>query len=111
MKELENVWYSRRDQEWNRKQQNPDLRKRHEIRSSVRFYRRDHSVFSKYGYPFEVVNVLDNMQKREALSQMTNWPTLPKVFIGGNFYGDTDILDEMEAKGEVEPLLKTTFGE
>ncbi|QPJ65524.1 MAG: glutaredoxin [Candidatus Nitrohelix vancouverensis] len=67
--------------------------------------------FSKYGYPFEVVNVLDNMQKREALSQMTNWPTLPKVFIGGNFYGDTDILDEMEAKGEVEPLLKTTFGE
>ena len=67
--------------------------------------------FKKYGYPFEVVNVLDNMGKREALSKMTNWPTLPKVFIDGKFYGDTDILDEMEAKGEVEPLLKTTFGE
>jgi monothiol glutaredoxin len=67
--------------------------------------------FEKYGYPFEVVNVLDNMGKREALSKMTNWPTLPKVFIDGKFYGDTDILDEMEAKGEVEPLLKTTFGE
>ena len=66
--------------------------------------------FEKYGYPFEVVNVLDNMGKREALSKMTNWPTLPKVFIDGKFYGDTDILDEMEAKGEVEPLLKTTFG-
>ena len=67
--------------------------------------------FEKYGYPFEVINVLENMGKREALSKMTNWPTLPKVFIDGNFYGDTDILDEMEAKGEVEPLLKTTFGE
>ncbi|MDP7551792.1 MAG: glutaredoxin domain-containing protein [Nitrospinaceae bacterium] len=67
--------------------------------------------FEKYGYPFEVVNVLDNMGKREALSKMTNWPTLPKVFIDGKFYGDTDILDEMEAKGEVEPLLKATFGE
>ncbi len=66
--------------------------------------------FEKYGYPFEVVNVLDNMGKREALSKMTNWPTLPKVFIDGKFYGDTDILDEMEAKGEVEPLLKTAFG-
>ncbi len=66
--------------------------------------------FEKYGYPFEVINVLENMGKREALSKMTNWPTLPKVFIGGNFYGDTDILDEMEAKGEVEPLLKTAFG-
>jgi len=58
-----------------------------------------------------VVNVLENMNKREALSKMTNWPTLPKVFIDGKFYGDTDILDEMEAKGEVEPLLKTAFGE
>ena len=66
--------------------------------------------FEKYGYPFEVVNVLDNMGKREALSKMTNWPTLPKVFIDGKFYGDTDILDEMEAKGEVEPLLKAAFG-
>ena len=47
--------------------------------------------FNKYGYPFEVVNCLENMQKREALSQMTNWPTLPKVFINGDFYGDTDM--------------------
>ena len=67
--------------------------------------------FNKYGHPFEVVNVLENMNKREALSKMTNWPTLPKVFIDGKFYGDTDILDEMEAKGEVEQLLKTAFGE
>ena len=67
--------------------------------------------FNKYGHPFEVVNVLENMNKREALSKMTNWLTLPKVFIDGKFYGDTDILDEMEAKGEVEPLLKTAFGE
>ena len=67
--------------------------------------------FDKYGYPFEVIDVLENMEKREALSKMTNWPTLPKVFIDGKFYGDTDILDEMEAKGEVEPLLKEAFGE
>jgi len=67
--------------------------------------------FNKYGYPFEVINVLERMDKREALSKMTNWPTLPKVFIDGKFYGDTDILDEMETKGEVEPLLKVAFGE
>ena len=67
--------------------------------------------FDKYGHPFEVVNVLENMEKREALNKMTKWPTLPKVFIDGKFYGDTDILDEMEAKGEVEPLLKIAFGE
>ncbi len=67
--------------------------------------------FDKYNVPFEVVNVLNNMPKRETLNEMTNWPTLPKVFIDGKFYGDTDILDEMEAKGEIEPLLKSAFGQ
>ena len=67
--------------------------------------------FAKYGQPFEVVDVLENMPKREYLSKMTNWPTLPKVFINGQFYGDTDVLDEMEKKGEVVPLLKTAFGQ
>jgi monothiol glutaredoxin len=65
--------------------------------------------FEKYGYPYAVIDVLNDMPKRETLSKMTNWPTLPKVFIGGEFYGDTDILDEMERKGEVKPLLDRIF--
>ena len=65
--------------------------------------------FEKYGHPYTVIDVLNDMPKREALSKMTKWPTLPKVFIGGEFYGDTDILDEMERKGEVKPLLDRTF--
>src|SRR3989337_1196683 len=66
--------------------------------------------FEKYGHPYQVIDVLNDMPKREALSKMTNWPTLPKVFIGGEFYGDTDILDEMAKNGEIEPLLKKAFG-
>ncbi len=66
--------------------------------------------FNKYGYPFEVIDVLENMPKKEFLSKMTNWPTLPKVFIAGKFYGDTDILGPMEEKKELEPLLKAAFG-
>jgi monothiol glutaredoxin len=65
--------------------------------------------FERYGYPFKVVDVLSDPPKRAVLSEMTNWPTLPKVFIGGEFYGDTDILDPMHAKGEMEPLLKKVF--
>jgi monothiol glutaredoxin len=66
--------------------------------------------FEKYGYPYVVINVLEDPAKREMLSRMTDWPTLPKVFIGGEFYADTDVLDEMEAKGEVKPLLDKVFG-
>jgi monothiol glutaredoxin len=65
--------------------------------------------FTRFGYPFEVVDVLENMPKREALSQMTNWPTLPKVFIGGQFYGDTDVLGPMAEKGELTTVLEKAF--
>ncbi|MBI3358409.1 MAG: glutaredoxin [Nitrospirae bacterium] len=65
--------------------------------------------FDRHAYPYVVVDVLQNMPKRETLSRMTNWPTLPKVFIGGQFYGDTDILDPMAANGELAALLKKVF--
>ena len=66
--------------------------------------------FDRFGYPFEVIDVLENMPKREALASMTNWPTLPKVFIDGKFYGDTDILGPMDEKGELETVLTAAFG-
>ncbi len=67
------------------------------------------AFFNRYGRPFEVIDVLNNMEKRAALSKMVDWPTLPKVFIGGQFYGDTDILDEMARNNEIEPLLQKVF--
>lgn len=66
--------------------------------------------FNRFGYPFEVVDVLEDLEKREVLSEMTNWPTLPKVFINGKFYGDTDILGPMETSGELAEVLTQTFG-
>jgi monothiol glutaredoxin len=66
--------------------------------------------FSHFGYPFEVVDVLENMPKREALSEMTDWPTLPKVFIKGKFYGDTDVLGPMAQSGELQTTLSAAFG-
>jgi len=65
--------------------------------------------FSDLGYPFEVIDVLSDMEKREALSEMTNWPTLPKVFINGKFYGDTDILAPMLESGELQRVLGEAF--
>ncbi len=66
--------------------------------------------FDHFGFPFEVIDVLENMPKREVLADMTNWPTLPKVFINGKFYGDTDILGPMAQNGELQTVLKETFG-
>ena len=65
--------------------------------------------FNNLGYPFEVIDVLPDNEKRQALSEMTNWPTLPKVFIGGKFYGDTDILGPMLESGELATVLAEAF--
>ena len=73
------------------------------------FTRETMQFFDRCGYPYEIIDVLTNPAKREALTKMTNWPTLPKVFINGQFYGDTDILEPMDKKGELEPLLKDVF--
>ena len=65
--------------------------------------------FNHFGYPFEVVDVLENMPKRNVLAEMTDWPTLPKVFINGQFYGDTDILGPMAENGELQNVLDDAF--
>jgi monothiol glutaredoxin len=65
--------------------------------------------FNAFGYPFEVIDVLEDMPKRDALSRMTDWNTLPKVFIDGQFYGDTDILGPMAQSGELTKVLEKAF--
>jgi len=66
--------------------------------------------FTNFGYPFEVIDVLENVPKREVLAELTDWPTLPKVFINGKFYGDTDILGPMAQSGELQATLSDVFG-
>ncbi len=67
--------------------------------------------FDEAGYPFEVIDVLADQEKRQALTEMTDWPTLPKVFINGTFYGDTDILGPMRESGELKTVLDEAFKE
>ena len=66
--------------------------------------------FEQFGYPFAIKNALEDPIKREILSKMTDWRTLPKIFIAGEFYGDTDVLGPMHEKGELKPLLEAAFG-
>jgi monothiol glutaredoxin len=67
--------------------------------------------FNQLGLPFEMFDVVENPDKRQALNEMTNWPTLPKIFISGKFYGDMDIIGEMLQNGEFEQVIRQTFPE
>ena len=73
------------------------------------FTRRVCEFFQQYGHPFKTIDVLENPEKRQLLNEMFDWPTLPKVFINGEFMGDDDTLLEMESKGEVAPIIEKAF--
>ena len=55
---------------------------------------------------YKDINVLDDQEIREGIKQYTNWPTIPQLYIKGEFVGGCDIVREMYQSGELEQLLK-----
>ena len=62
-------------------------------------------VLSQYGVEFKDVNVLENPEIRVKLSEYSNWPTIPQLFINGELIGGADIAVEMHNSGELKTLL------
>ncbi|MCX8072663.1 MAG: Grx4 family monothiol glutaredoxin [Candidatus Binatia bacterium] len=65
----------------------------------------------QYGYPFAHVDVLEDPEKREAIKQYSDWPTIPQIYIGGQFIGGCDIIRELHASGELRALLEQAFAD
>ena len=63
-------------------------------------------VLDSYNVPYASVNVLENPAIREGIKQYSNWPTVPQVYINGEFVGGCDIVREMHDNGELEPLIQ-----
>jgi len=67
-------------------------------------------VLKSYGVPFKDVNALEDPEKWQAVKQYSDWPTIPQIYIGGEFVGGCDIVREMHAKGELEPIVRKATG-
>jgi monothiol glutaredoxin len=63
-------------------------------------------VLHEIGVPFKAVDVLTEGDKRDGVKAYTNWPTIPQLFVGGEFVGGCDIVRELHAKGELAPLVR-----
>jgi monothiol glutaredoxin len=55
---------------------------------------------------YKDINVLADPEIREGIKQFTNWPTIPQLYIKGEFVGGCDIVRELYQSGELEQLLK-----
>ncbi|CAA9218348.1 MAG: Uncharacterized monothiol glutaredoxin ycf64-like [uncultured Acetobacteraceae bacterium] len=63
-------------------------------------------VLSHLGVPFKGVNVLEDMEIRDGIKAYTNWPTIPQLYVSGEFVGGCDIIMEMFQAGELQSMLK-----
>lgn len=63
-------------------------------------------ILDVMGIPFKDVNVLADGEIREGIKAYSNWPTIPQLYIKGEFIGGCDIVREMYEDGELVALLK-----
>ncbi len=64
-------------------------------------------VLKKHAVPFEAFNVLSDMNVREGIKEYSEWPTIPQLYVNGEFVGGCDIVREMDASGELVDLFET----
>ena len=62
-------------------------------------------ILTHLGVPFQTANVLDDPALREGIKEFSNWPTVPQLYVKGEFVGGCDIVTEMYQSGELETLL------
>ena len=55
---------------------------------------------------FKGVNVLENEKIRQGIKEYSDWPTIPQLYVSGEFIGGCDIIKEMFEKGELKELLQ-----
>ena len=69
------------------------------------FSGRTTQILNNLGVPFKGVNVLDSNELRQGIKDYTNWPTIPQLYVKGEFVGGSDIVLEMFQSGELKQLL------
>ncbi len=62
-------------------------------------------VLSHLGVKFKGINVLDDAELRDGIKRFSEWPTIPQLYVKGEFVGGCDIIREMHATGELRQLI------
>ena len=65
-------------------------------------------ILRQIGARFHGINVLENESIRQGIKEYANWPTIPQLYINGEFIGGCDIVTELYENGELAKLLAAT---
>jgi monothiol glutaredoxin len=64
-------------------------------------------VLSELGVKFKGIDVLTDPSLRQGIKEFSSWPTIPQLYVKGEFIGGCDIVREMYGSGELRELLQT----
>ena len=62
-------------------------------------------ILDYLGVPYKGLNVLENEDLRNGIKTYSNWPTIPQLYVNGEFVGGSDIMREMYESGELQKVL------
>lgn len=66
-------------------------------------------ILNTLGIPYETVDVLEDQEIRQGIKEYSNWPTIPQVYINGEFLGGSDIMIELYQKGELQQMVEVAL--
>jgi monothiol glutaredoxin len=66
-------------------------------------------MLNSLGVPFETVDVLSDSDIRQGIKEYSNWPTIPQIYINGEFVGGSDIAIELYQSGELQEMLEVAL--
>jgi monothiol glutaredoxin len=66
-------------------------------------------ILNILGVPYETVDVLADQDIRQGVKEYSNWPTIPQVYINGEFIGGSDVMTELYQKGELQQMVEVAL--
>ena len=66
-------------------------------------------ILNMLGIPFETLDVLADAEIRQGIKEYSNWPTIPQVYVNGEFVGGSDIMIELYQNGELQEMLEVAL--
>ncbi|MBE9215890.1 MAG: Grx4 family monothiol glutaredoxin [Nostocales cyanobacterium 94392] len=66
-------------------------------------------IINTLGVPYETFDILEDAEIRQGIKEYSNWPTIPQVYINGEFVGGSDILIELYQKGDLQQMVEVAM--
>ena len=66
-------------------------------------------ILNTLGVPYETADVLADPEIRQGIKEYSNWPTIPQIYVNGEFVGGSDIAIEMYQSGELQQMIEVAL--